>query len=596
MSNIADLANLIKALRTENKRFVLMLGAGASVSSQVPDTRTMMKSVVDQYAAGIDGDVEDRFDRLMSGPEDNRRTILKPFLDKEPSLGYRLLAELIRDGYFDTVITFNFDVLLERSLHEIGVHDFQTIVRGEYKDEQIPLVMDQPGIKILKLHGSLKGTSAFVFTRDGLIDYPEPIQATMRKLTACDILVCGYAYNDQCVIRSFSDNGRGTVVIVNKNPPPMLRDIAKHRNSEQYLYSGESGYFDQFFETLSASLKPDGQPVKAVAKNPFKFLEAYRAQDEAPEDRNWFFGRDQLVQEFSQRLRDQPPRALFIAGPSKAGKTSFVRAGLMPVLEPQPLYLRCQSDQDFETWLASELARRHDFVPANDLGAALQALAPAAGPRFYLVLDQFERVVRPYDRRPRGREQFRAFLTRLRGITPAMMTVIFVVRNEGVLFLSTLIDLKVAQDCTTVDCDSEIVGEVIRKIVERAGLGFDPGIIQLLQDRCGNSSATEPFTLAHVTAVCHLLCDSGRLDVTSVQRILAEHENTLNRIINQYDVIGFVEDIPYDERARVLLPRIMKVISEEGRQNLAECLTSHFVELFPLLRSAREKSHAILAA
>jgi len=595
MSNIADLANLIKALRAENKRFVLMLGAGASVSSQVPDTRTMMKSVVDQYATGIDGDVEDRFDRLMSGPEDNRRAILKPFLDKTPSFGYRLLAELIRDGYFDTIITFNFDVLLERSLHDVGVHDFQTIVRGEFNDEQIPVAMDQPGIKILKLHGSLKGTSAFVFTRDGLIDYPQPIQATVRKLTAGDILVCGYAYNDQCVIRSFSDDGRGTVVVVNKNPPPMLRDVAKHRDSEQYIYSGENGYFDQFFERLSASLRPEGQAVRAVAKNPFKFLEAYRAQDEAPEDRNWFFGRDELVQEVSQRLRDQPPRAFFIAGPSKAGKTSFVRAGLMPALEPQPLYLRCQPDEDFDVWLPSELARRHD-IAANDIGAALQALAPAAGPRFYLVLDQFERVVRPYERRPRGREEFRAFLTRLRGITPAMMTIIFVVRNEGALFFPTLIDLKVAQDCTVVNCDGEIVGEVIRKIVDRANLGFDPGIIQLLQDRCGNSPANEPFTLAHVTAVCHLLCDSGRLDVASLQRILAEHENALNRIINQYDVIGFVEDIPFDERARVLLPRMMKVISEEGRQNLAECLNSHFVELFPLLRCAQEKGHGILAA
>ena len=155
MSDIADLSNLIKALQREDKRFVLMLGAGASISSGVPDARTMMKAVVEEYARGFPGkDVEERFDQLMQGPEENRRTILKPYLDKKPSPGYRLLAKLIRDGYFDTVITFNFDVLLETALHEVDVHDFTTIIRGEFEHSKIQEAMKQPGIKILKLHGA----------------------------------------------------------------------------------------------------------------------------------------------------------------------------------------------------------------------------------------------------------------------------------------------------------------------------------------------------------------------------------------------------------------------------------------------------------
>jgi hypothetical protein len=286
---------------------------------------------------------------------------------------------------------------------------------------------------------------------------------------------------------------------------------------------------------------------------------------------------------------DQRKRAFFIAGPSQVGKTSFVRAGLMPVLKPEPLYLRCQAD--LEKWLPAELARRYPSVPAADLGAALQALAPPAGSRFYLVLDQFERVVRPYGKNLRGRREFSEFLARVMALTPDMMTIIYVNRNEGVLFLETLTDLGVQQDSVTVRCDTAIIGEVIRKLAERAGIGFDPEIIQQLQDLCDKSEEEKPFTLAHVNAVCHLLCDKGKLDPPALRGILAAHLDTLNRIINEYDVIGFVEDIPFDEAARALLPRMLKV-SKEGRQNLAECLKSHFGELFPTLAYAKERGHA----
>jgi len=581
MSEITDLANLIKALRAENKRFVLMLGAGASVSSDVPNARAMMKEAVERYATGASGgSIEDRFDQLMNGPEANRRTILKPYLDKKPSLGYRFLAELIRDGYFETVITFNFDTLLEKALHDVGVHDFTTIIRGEFEDSKLALAARQPGIKILKLHGSLKGVSSFIFAREDLVDYPKPIRDTVEELTAGDILVCGYAYGDQCVITSFSKDGPGNVVIVDPNPAQMLRDVARKRKGS-YAFPGNDGRFDDFFGSLSAALKNGPDSIHPADQNPFKFLEAYRT-----EDREWFFGREEEVHEVSGMLRGDLGRAFFVSGPSKAGKTSFIRAGLMPVLKPEPLYLRCQAD--LEKWLPAELARRYPAAPATDLGAALKALTPAES-RFYLILDQFERVVRPYEQKPKGREEFVAFLKGLMAQTPPAMTIVYVA-TESVLLLSTVMALGVAQHYTTVKCDAATIGKVIHKLAEQAGIGLDPEIIQQFQDRCGDPK--EVFTLAHVSAVCHLLCDAGKLDTLTLKRILEDHQDTLNRMINQYDVIGFIEDIPFDAAARALLPRMLKVVSKEGRQNLAECLTSHFGELFPTLAYAKERVRA----
>ncbi len=580
MSAFSDLANLIGALKHEGRQFVLMLGAGASISSDVPDARKMMKAAVERYGSHIAGaDFEEKFDKLMEA-EENRRAILKPYLDKKPSKGYQRVAELIRDGYFETVITFNFDVLLETALHNVGVHDFSVIVRGEYEEEGIPEAVDLPGIKIVKLHGSLKGFNKFIFTREDLVVYPEPIRKTVEKLTAKDIIVCGYAYIDQCVISSFSKNGPGNVVIVNPNPPQYLCDVAKHRKAAQFVFEGTDGRFDDFFAKLSEALAPRPDVPVVALQNPFKYLEAYRA-----EDSNSFFGREDLVGSVSARLQDANLGSFFIAGKPKVGKTSFVRAGLMPVLKPEPLYLRCQAD--LEKWLPLELARRYPNIPTSDLATALQALASTAGPRFYVVLDQFERVIRPYGQMPNGQEEFSALLQRLISSIPETLTMIYVA-TETEIFLPTLIELKISQNCQMVRCESAVVANVINKLTAQAGITFEQAVIEQLQMGCGKSDPREPFTLAHVTAICHLLCDSGDLSIASLGRILEDHGDTLNRIINQYDVMGFIEDIPFDAAARALLPRMLKVISKEARRSfggspalVAECLTSHFGELFP---------------
>ncbi|HEX9111942.1 MAG TPA: hypothetical protein VF845_10725 [Terriglobales bacterium] len=94
---------------------VLMLGAGASLSSGIRPTDQIMQKLLTQYGADLtEGTLQDRFDRLWARSDQNRRDIfLKRYLDKPPSSGYHLLAELIAQGYFKLVITFNFDQLLD---------------------------------------------------------------------------------------------------------------------------------------------------------------------------------------------------------------------------------------------------------------------------------------------------------------------------------------------------------------------------------------------------------------------------------------------------------------------------------------------------
>jgi WD40 repeat protein len=77
-----------------------------------------------------------------------------------------------------------------------------------------------------------------------------------------------------------------------------------------------------------AAAAPEDQPtelVEATVSCPYKGLAAYQ-----PEDARRFFGRESLIDDLARRLRLQ--KVLVVGGPSGSGKSSLVRAGLIPAL------------------------------------------------------------------------------------------------------------------------------------------------------------------------------------------------------------------------------------------------------------------------
>jgi len=117
-------------------------------------------------------------------------------------------------------------------------------------------------------------------------------------------------------------------------------------------------------------------------------------------DAEYFFGREAEVEAMSVRLGG-PPRLLGLVGPSGAGKTSFLRAGVMPAASAEWAVLRCTPG----TSAAASLRRA--LVPA--LGGDTEALAELAGgdeaatvvacarwrsgsSRALLIVDQFEEL------------------------------------------------------------------------------------------------------------------------------------------------------------------------------------------------------------
>ncbi len=274
--------------------------------------------------------------------------------------------------------------------------------------------------------------------------------------------------------------------------------------------TADENAFGQLRDGLhQAGLRPGDSFAWDSARSPFPGLKPFDWQDAAV-----FFGREQeigrLIQLLTTTLLRGPGRLVAIAGPSGSGKSSLLRAGLLPRLERladrwvvvppmqpgrQPLQNLARSLQAAfraagheRTWTG--LLDRLDQGPASliELGYELGDAASGAGGSVLLVVDQAEELVTRSG--PRAREQFLALLRgALRDDSP--MWAIATLRVE---FLSSAPDraglAEAIDDALLIEPLSRSrLPEVIQRPAQRAGLDFAPGLVQrMVEDTTGGDA------------------------------------------------------------------------------------------------------------
>ena len=128
----------------------------------------------------------------------------------------------------------------------------------------------------------------------------------------------------------------------------------------------------------------------------------------------------------------QRPGTLHLIGPSKAGKTSLVRAGVLAGLDSasyETLYRRCRADLEAQLCeLVTTLLGRS--VAANELGRAFEELAQSHSKHLVVVLDQFERAVKNSTGSESGAEQLAALINLLRSVAADRVTFLFVAVDD----------------------------------------------------------------------------------------------------------------------------------------------------------------------
>ncbi len=250
----------------------------------------------------------------------------------------------------------------------------------------------------------------------------------------------------------------------------------------------------------------DAQPAPGPC--PYMGLAAFQA-----EDARWFFGRGRLVAELVARLAGTP--FLAVIGPSGSGKSSALRAGLLPAVWALPGASRWKtivltpSAQPLEE-LAMRVALVRGVAPGSlladlraspeGLGLAVrQALADEpAGTRLLLVVDQFEEAFTLCA----GEPEHRAFVQALTGLAAdpgCQASVVIGVRADFYARCAEYPELVAAMQDQQV-LVGPMTGPELREAIEgpaaRAGLTLEPGLVSTVLADLGDEPGSLPL-LSH---------------------------------------------------------------------------------------------------
>lgn len=141
-------------------RFVLFLGAGASVSSGVPATQELILGWRDQYERIYGGKHESNgkqdeysrlFETLYDKPSQRRECIEKIVSAATPSWGHIYLVNLMKNHVFNTIFTTNFDDLVDEACSRFTSDLRPIICAHDSSVKYVRLTASRP--KIFKLHG-----------------------------------------------------------------------------------------------------------------------------------------------------------------------------------------------------------------------------------------------------------------------------------------------------------------------------------------------------------------------------------------------------------------------------------------------------------
>ena len=265
------------------------------------------------------------------------------------------------------------------------------------------------------------------------------------------------------------------------------RAAAGRRDLRRLEAEVASGVVDLQLATERSSLigRTGGETAGRAEASPFKGLVAFDVADA-----DVFFGRERLVAELVGRLAGSS--FLAVVGPSGSGKSSAVRAGLLPalgdgalpdaiawttvLLRPGPRPMR-ELDRLLYAALPAE-ARGVLSAATDPLAAAASALPPEARP--LLVVDQFEELfTTTADTAERGR-----FVDVLvRAAQTGLATVIIAIRADfygRCAEYPELADLLSTNHVLVGPMTAEEYRRAIEGPARRAGLQVDPALVDAL--------------------------------------------------------------------------------------------------------------------
>jgi WD40 repeat protein/DNA-binding SARP family transcriptional activator len=318
-------------------------------------------------------------------------------------------------------------------------------------------------------------------------------------------------------------------------------------------------------------------PAQVEARNPYKGLSPFVEADAAD-----FFGRDRLVDELVTRIGEPDDAARFMAvvGPSGSGKSSLVRAGLVPAL-------RRGAVPGSDGWYVIEL--HPGAHPFEELAAALTRIAvtpqtglverlqqdgaglfrvaadilPAGPAQLLVVIDQFEEVftlVEDEDQRARFLSALAIAATDPRSRVRVVVTLRADLYDRP-LSHPGIAELMKARTVTVTPLTPADLERAIAGPAEAVRVGVDPALVAALVAEVADQPASLPLLQYALTELFERR-DRGRLTLDA-HHVVGGVSGALAR--RAEDLYGGLPPLG-QEAARQLFLRLV-TLGDEGSED-----------------------------
>ena len=312
------------------------------------------------------------------------------------------------------------------------------------------------------------------------------------------------------------------------------------------------GYTSEQVSKLITQISTTFQPKPFDGRCPYKGLDVFEE-----EDAELFFGRGKWIENLLGRIKES--RTLFVTGQSGSGKSSLVRAGLIPALKigygSGWLYATMKPGRDPVEALANAFSRLKDpslgkYLRENAAQAsalhecAKSALSERADQRLVLFIDQFEEVFTQL-----SKDSARTFINLLdhaATVDNGRVIVLFAMRSDFVPNCATYPQLNAILNQQFVQIGAMGPEELVSAIAQpalRVGLKIDPDLIaQIINDMEGEPGAL-PLMQFALKDLFDAEQDKGRIIALrlndyfqqgGIHKALERHANTFAGKVDRY--------------------------------------------------------------
>lgn len=442
---LPTIADHIKSHRHQVRQHSLFVGSRVVV----PPDEVRIQNIITQMATEWAGDRVTHLARDLQGEralelmaeeiDDHARRcrlLSEKMENTRPAEGHIRLARLVADGYFSTIFLTEPDRLFLQALqthHLTADDDYHYLVAGVDDAETIRLALTESSrLVVVKCAGDLQA-KFLPLTEPEIARVYDGISDILAETFRIFSVFVAYGERDRPMLEHLSRSGK-QLYWVNEMVPlsdqrtydelkvespssveyhayqPAVMELLRDRRSEKNLLCREAGSFNEFMAKLHERLtrkrrsQRGRRDLTLLKGGPYRFLDHFRS-----EDADFFFGRDDAIEEMMQRLKDNPLTVLF--GRSGVGKTSLLRAGVIAGLQKQSedasgedlddtpwlaVYARCLDDpieriREATLEAVEEIGYELEEVPDTDsLIDFMRYIHDKTGRRIAVLLDQFE--------------------------------------------------------------------------------------------------------------------------------------------------------------------------------------------------------------